>query len=82
MNSLELELAELKEMNVRAKGDAIKSATICIGDNGEDLIESLNADNVIHKRNAFLNNVSHNGARSHEHIIRVLQYMSRFIVTF
>lgn len=60
---------------------AIQSAQICIGDNGEDFIMSINADNIIGKRNTFLNNVSHNGARSHDHIINVLQYMKKFIIT-
>ncbi len=58
--------------------EAQKSAFICCGENAPSL-KDINIGNVISVRNAFLMSVSFNGARSHRHIINVLEFMSQFI---
>lgn len=58
--------------------EAQKSALICSGEN-VPILKLVTKTNVIAIRNAFLSNVSFNGARSHQHIINVLEWMSQFI---
>ncbi len=50
----------------------------CSGENAPNL-SMLTHENVITVRNEFLSNVCHNGPRSHESIIVVLQHMSAYI---
>lgn len=57
--------------------DLEESLSICCGENRFRHYE-VNADNWVRTRNEFLSNVSYNGARSHEHIIIVLQWFSQF----
>ena len=52
-------------------------ADFCSGENAPNLSD-VNADNWLQVRNRFLANVCHNGARSHESIILVLQWLSQF----
>ena len=58
--------------------EAQYSAFVCCGENAPNL-ETVNESNVIQVRNKFLANVAFNGAMSHPHIIRVLQWMSQLI---
>ena len=57
---------------------AKKSGLICSGENCPNF-EKITTENVIEERSKFLANVVHNGARSHIHIINVLNYMTQFI---
>ena len=57
---------------------AIESAIICSGESAPNL-SLLTKDNVISNRNKWLVSLEWNGARSHKHIINVLNYMSSLI---
>jgi hypothetical protein len=67
-----------KLQNEEALKSAQESADMCCGVNAPNLSE-LSIENVLQVRNDFLANVAFNGLSSHEDIIVVLNYMTRYV---
>jgi hypothetical protein len=57
---------------------AQNAANNCCGENSPQM-SAITSDNVLEVRKHFLLNVAYNGKRSHNDIIKVLEYMTQFM---
>jgi hypothetical protein len=59
--------------------DVREALDLCCGENAFSL-DAVNQDNWLAHRNRFLDNVRHNGGRSHDAIMIVLYWFRQFLI--